>query len=90
MNTLNIFLIGFNLMFFIFNLSELNWVIKRRKLVEKSLNEAKDNLTKSQKHLDDICELRDEALISFGKAEMIGEFADRAGVKLSNTKNRLS
>lgn len=92
MNTLNIILLGMNLMFFLFNLSELNWVIKRRRMVEKSLNEAKDNLAKSQKNLDDISELRDEALIAFGKAEMLGEFADRAGVKLpeNKIKNRLS
>lgn len=92
MNTLNIILLGMNLMFFLFNLSELNWVINRRRMVEKSLNEAKDNLAKSQKHLDDISELRDEALIAFGKAEMLGEFADRAGVKLpeNKIKDRLS
>jgi len=92
MNTLNIIFLGINLMFFLFNLSELNWIIKRRRMVEKSLNEAKDNLAKSQKNLDDISELRDEALIAFGKAEMLGEFAVRAGVKLpeNKIKNKLS
>lgn len=90
MNTLDIFLFVFNIVFFIFNLSELNWVIKRRKMVIESLDEARDNLAKSQKHLDEICELRDEALISFGKTKMLCEFTDRASVKLPNIKNRPS
>ncbi len=43
-------------------------------------------------YVDDISELRDEALVTFGKVELLGEFADRAGVKLpeNKIKNRLS